>query len=125
MFVNGKAEPNENVDTQGKMDVSRTKVVRKELQEIRDRVNYLLDSLDASGEVDRFGVSAMAAALQEKSSAIGVTSSLDPAESRSSPTLNPTSMPNGSFQQNSITSERSKEFDPFNTTAQKTSNTIQ
>ena len=99
--------------------------MRKELQEIRDRVNFLLDSLD-SGEInDRYGVSAMADALQEKTLGIGVTSSnsLDPSDSRSTPGSK-VPISNGPFPSNNITSDNSKEFDPFNT-AQKPSSNLQ
>ena len=127
VFVSGTAVSNANSASRNKvLCTSDAKLVRKELQEIRDRVNYLLDSLD-SGEIsDRYGVSAMADALQEKTSGIGVTSSssLDPSDSRSSPALKAVPISNGPFNPNNITSENSKEFDPFNT-AQKTSSTFQ
>ena len=90
--------------------------LRKELQDIRNRINFLLDSFDSGDANDRYGVSAMADALQEKTAGIGAasTNSLDPSDSRSGTGLDTLPNSNGPFQHNNISSENSKEFDPFN-----------
>ena len=64
----------------------------------------------------------MADALQEKTSGIGAASSnsLDPSDSRSNAGMDNLPTSNGPFQSSNISSENSKEFDPFNT-AQKPS----
>lgn len=92
------------------------KSIRGELQEIRNRINFLLDSFDSGDMSDRYGVSAMADALQEKTAGIGRTScnSLDPSDSRSATGVDAVHSSNGPFQINNISSESSKEFDPFN-----------
>ena len=101
------------------------KSIRKELQEIRNRINFLLDSLDSGDINDKYGVSAMADALQEKTAGIGGASSnsLDPSDSRSNAGMDNMPSTNGPFQ-NNISSENSKEFDPFNTAQKPSVNTI-
>ena len=110
------------------LSVGDAKSLRKELQEIRNRINFLLDSLDAGNMNDRYGVSAMADALQEKTAGLGGVSSnsIDPSDSasRSGTGLDALPNSNGALQPNNISSESGKEFDPFNT-AQKPSSTFQ
>ena len=124
MFVNGSTSLNSDGKT-GSLSSKDAKSIRKELQEIRNRINFLLDSLDSGDMNDRYGVSAMADALQEKTSGLGAASqnSLDPSDSTSNTGRDNLPTTNGPFQGNNISSENSKEFDPFNT-AQKPSNNI-
>ena len=123
VFVNGCTSSNSK-GKGGQLTSKDAKSVRKELQEIRNRINFLLDSLDSGDMNDRYGVSAMADALQEKTSGLGAASqnSLDPSDSRSNIGMDNLPTTNGPFQGNTISSENSKEFDPFNNAQNPPSN---
>lgn len=117
VFVNGSALLNANSVTKNTpLNPTDAKSIRGELQEIRNRINFLLDAFDSGGMSDRYGVSAMADALQEKTVGIGAAScnSLDPSDARSATGVDTLPNSNGPFQSNNISSESSKEFDPFN-----------